>query len=115
MALQEGFVMLISSDGLGRGDDELGRLLMQRFLHELGGVDRKPDEMLFLNNGVKLVVDESPVLEQLRRLEAQGVELRACSTCLDRFGLTDRVAVGNRTNMGDIAGTFTRAGKVVTL
>ena len=115
MALQEGFVILISSDGLGRGDDELGRLLMQRFLHELGGVDQKPDEMLLLNNGVKLVVDESPVLEQLQRLEAQGVELRACSTCLDRFGLMDRVAVGNRTNMGDIVGTLTRAGKVVTL
>jgi len=110
-----GFVILVSSDGLGRGDDILGRTLMQRFLHELGGVESKPEEIIFVNHGVKLVVEDSLVLEQLRRLKSEGVEIRACSTCLERFGLTGKVAVGGSTSMDATVATLAGATKVVTL
>lgn len=115
MATQSGFVMLIGSDGVGRGDQELGQLLMQRFLHEFIGAEPKPGEMIFINHGVKLVAEDSPVLEQLRRLEAEGIEIRACSTCLDRFGLLDKVAVGFKTSMTDTVSTLAKAAKVVTV
>jgi selenium metabolism protein YedF len=112
---QKGFVLLVGSDGLGRGDEELGRLLMHRFLHELGSASTKPETALFINTGVKLVADDSPVLGQLKRLEETGVELLACSTCLERFGLMERVAVGSRTNMGHIVAALTAATKVVSV
>ena len=115
MQLRNRSVMLVSSDGLGRGDDDLGRLLMQRFLHELGGAATKPESMVFVNSGVRLVVDDSPALEQLRRLQEQGVELAACSTCLSRFGLMDRVAVGAKTNMSEIVNALTSAESVLSL
>ena len=108
-------VMLVGSDGLGRGDEELGRLLMPRFLHELCGVTEKPEYLLFVNNGVRLVADDSLVLEQLRRLQVEGVDLLACSTCLERFDLTDRLAVGSRTDMPTIASILVTAEKVVSL
>lgn len=67
------------------------------------------------NSGVKLVVQGSPVLEDLQALAAQGVEILACGTCLGYFGLTDQVAVGQVSNMYTIAETLLRAGKVVSL
>ena len=115
MQLHSGSVILISSDGLGRGDEELGRLLMQRFLHELGGTSRKAELLIFINSGVALVADDSRVLAQLRRLQEQGMELKVCSTCLDRFGLTDRVRVGSITNMSEIVGTLVNADRVLSV
>ena len=115
MAVSSGYVVLVGSDGLGRGDQDLGRLLMQRFLHELVGVEPKPEEVIFINHGVKLTVEGSLVLGQLQRLEEQGVEIRSCSTCLDRLGLMDRLAVGARTSMDATVATLARATKVVSL
>jgi len=115
MGLREGLVMLVSGDGLGRGDEELGRLLIQRFLHELGGTAKQPEEVIFINSGVRLVADDSPVLNQLRRLEEQGVDLEACTTCLARFDLTDRVAVGSKTNMSAIVSTLMEADRVISI
>ena len=110
-----GLVVLVSGDTLGGGDEDLGRLLMPRFLHELGGAKRKPGIVVFLNTGVRLVADDSPVLGQLQRLERQGVELKACSTCLARFDLTDRVAIGSKTDMSDIVSTLMAADSVTTV
>jgi selenium metabolism protein YedF len=94
-----GRTILIQSEFLGRGSDELGELLMSRFLTVLTDSKVKPASLLFLNSGVKLVVEGSWALTHLKKLEEQGVEILACGTCLDFFELTDKLKVGKPTNM----------------
>jgi selenium metabolism protein YedF len=111
-----GTVILIGSDILGRGDNrQLGSLLIQSFLHTLNGLRFKPETIIFMNNGVKLVTNDSPVLGELRQLENQGIEILACGTCLSRLGLSDRVATGQVSNMYTIADTLLRAEKTISL
>src|SRR4030042_1936184 len=90
---------LIQSEVLGRGDEQLGSMLMANFLRLLGETEEKPGSMIFWNTGVRLVCEGSPVLHRLKQLEEQGVELLACATCLEHFELTDKLAVGKPTNM----------------
>jgi selenium metabolism protein YedF len=92
-------VILIQSEILGRGDDELGMLLMSKLLSTLGDSKDKPAVLAFLNSGVKLVVEGSWALVHLKKLEEQGVEILACGTCLDFFELTDKIKVGKATTM----------------
>jgi selenium metabolism protein YedF len=91
--------VLIQSEVLGRGDDELGMMLMTNFLRLLGENPNKPDALIFWNTGVRLVCEGSRTLEYLRQLENQGVEILACSTCLDYFELKDKLLVGKPTTM----------------
>ena len=90
---------LIQSEVLGRGDEQLGSMLMSNFLRLLGDSEDKPGSMIFWNTGARLVCEGSPVLHRLKQLEEQGVELLACATCLEHFELTDKLAVGKPTNM----------------
>jgi selenium metabolism protein YedF len=92
-------VFLIQSEGLGRGEDNLGSILMHNFLRMLGESEEKPKTMIFWNTGVRLLSEGSPVLEHLKKLESQGVEILGCATCLDYFKLTDKQKVGKPTNM----------------
>jgi selenium metabolism protein YedF len=92
-------VILIKSEFLGSGDDELGMMLMSNFLRLLEESEEKPARILFLNSGVRLVCEGSWALEHLKTLEAGGIELLACGTCLDFFDLAGRLAVGKPTNM----------------
>ena len=92
-------VMLIQSEGMGRGEDSLGIMLMANFLRLLGENEDKPSSMVFWNTGVHLVCEGSKVLEYIRRLENQGVEILACTTCLEYFDLMDKLAVGKPTTM----------------
>ncbi len=92
-------VILIQSEVLGRGDDELGMLLMANFLRLLGESREKPATLVFWNAGVRLVCEGSRVLEHLKKLEGQGVEILACTTCLEYFDLTDKLKVGKPTTM----------------
>jgi len=92
-------VILIQSEVLGRGDDELGMLLMANFLRLLGESREKPDTLVFWNAGVRLVCEGSWALEHLKKLEGQGVEILACTTCLEYFELTDKLKVGKPTTM----------------
>ena len=115
MGTSSGFVMIIGSDGLGTGDEDLGRHLMSKFLHELGGERTLPEKIIFLNHGVKLVVEGSPVLEQLRHLESAGVDLAACGTCLSRLDLIDKVAVGSKSDMRATVNAIVDADRVVTV
>jgi selenium metabolism protein YedF len=92
-------VMFIQGESLGRGDDRLGLLLMANFLRLLGESDKKPDTLIFWNSGVRLVCEGSQVLEHLKRLEKQGVELLACTTCLEYFDLQEKLVVGKPTTM----------------
>jgi selenium metabolism protein YedF len=115
MATDKGFAILVTSESLGRDDVELGEALAIKFLQELGGAAVMPEKMLFLNSGVKLVAHDSPALPHLRTIEAAGVEIRACATCLEWFGLAERVAVGKPTNMTAIVAELAAAKKVVSL
>ena len=111
-----GIVLFVASDVLGRGENEqLGSLLMQSFLHTLGGLRYRPGVVLFISDGVKLVTSDSLVVEELRRLEHQGVAILACGTCLTRLQLMDKVAVGQVTDMYTMADTLFRAEKIVSL
>ncbi len=109
-------VLVIPSEFMGRGEhDELGQILMRGFLHTLNECSPLPDVVIFFNSGVKLVVEGSPVLEDLRTLEQQGVQILACGTCLGYYGLKEKIAVGEVSNMLTIAETMLRAGRVVSL
>jgi selenium metabolism protein YedF len=90
---------LIQSEGLGQGDDQLGLMLMANFLRLLGESQDKPSALVFWNGGVKLTCEGSHVLVHLKKLEEQGVEVLACSTCLEYFGLKDNLKVGKPTTM----------------
>ncbi len=108
-------VLVISSEFMGRGDDELGHILIRGFFHTLGEVEPLPDTIIFFNSGVKLVAQGSPVLDDLQNLHGQGIEVLACGTCLGHYDLKDKIAVGEISNMYTIAETMLGAGKVVNL
>lgn len=108
------FVIVISEDKMGRGNDELGYVLIKAFFHTLCQQEDKPDVMIFYNTGVKLTVQNSEVLDDLKQLEAAGVEILVCGTCLNYFEMKDKLGVGAVSNMYDISGTMSRAGRLVT-
>ena len=109
-------VLFISSDVVGRGEDQqLGSLLMEKFLHTVGGLSQKPETILLINNGVKLAAEDSLVVGELKQLESQGVEILACGTCLQRFQLTEKLKAGKISDMYTISDTMFKAGKVISL
>ncbi|PPD57488.1 sulfurtransferase-like selenium metabolism protein YedF [Dehalogenimonas etheniformans] len=111
-----GIVVFIGSDVIGRGENiELGSLLMQSFLNTLQSLPNRPETILFMNNGVKLVAEGSHVIGELKQLADSGIELLACGTCLSRLGLSNKIAVGHISNMFTIADTMMRASKVISL
>ena len=91
--------ILIQSEGLGRGDDKLGIILMANFLRLLGDSQDKPGALIFWNSGVHLLCEGSRVLEHLKKLEGQGVEILACTTCLEYLELTAKLIVGKPSTM----------------
>jgi selenium metabolism protein YedF len=96
-----GKTILIKSEILGQGSDELGQILMSKFLGTLAEGKDKPARLVFWNTGVKLVAEGSWALAHLKKLEQQGVEILACGTCLDFFELTKKQKAGKVTNMVD--------------
>jgi selenium metabolism protein YedF len=106
-------IVLVSSDRLGDGPEELGRLLMKNFIITLLEVRTPPDRMLFLNSGVLLTTEGSEVLEALEKLGNKGVEVMSCGVCLDYFNRKDKLRAGVVTNMFTIAETLLQAGSVV--
>ena len=108
-------VILITRDGMGSADVTLQHKLLITYLSLLLDNGSLPDTICFYTDGVKLVVEGSPLLERLAQMEEKGVRLIICSTCLNYFGLTDKVRVGSVGGMPDIIEAQTRAGKVITL
>jgi selenium metabolism protein YedF len=108
-------VLAVQEDSMGRGDSELGAILIRGFFHTLGEVQPLPDRIIFYNTGVRLAVEGSPVLEDLQMLAGKGVEILACGTCLGHFEITDKLAVGEVSNMYTIAEALLGAGKVVNV
>lgn len=110
-----GAVMLIGSDRLGDGPEELGRLLMRNFIMTLLELDALPDRMLFVNSGVLLTAAGSEVIEDLETLGNRGVEVLSCGVCLDYFKKKELLAAGGVTNMFTIAESLLGASSVVRL
>jgi len=108
-------VLLIASDSLGRGPAELGERLLGAFFHTLTELEAKPDAIIFINAGVKLVAEGSRAVDDLKALAGQGLDLLACGTCINYFELTGKVAVGRVSNMQEIAATLLAAEKLVSL
>ena len=108
-------LVMITNDGMGKGDPELQHKLIKTYFRLLDESDTLPAVICFYTDGVKLVVQGSPVIEQLKALEAKGVHLILCSTCLNHYGLLDKVQVGIIGGMTDIIEAQWRADKVITL
>lgn len=114
--LQEGgAVVLITTDRLGTGDDRLGQILMKSFLNTLWDHEARPVKLLFINSGVRLTTEGSEVLEALELLEKEGVEVFSCGTCLEYYGIGDKLKVGNVTNMYDTVSSLLSASRVVSI
>jgi len=108
-------ILLVTSDRLGDGPEELGRLLMKNFLATLLETEQQPDQILFLNTGVLLAVQGAETVEALQRLEERGAELFSCGVCLDFFQQKERLAVGTVTNMFSTAECLLNAASVIKL
>lgn len=106
-------VAAITSEAMGTGDDVLGKKLMASFVFALTQLEELPSTILLYNGGAHLSCEGSPALEDLRGLASQGVEILTCGTCLDHYGIADTLAVGEVTNMYDIAQRLTAASLVV--
>ena len=107
------FIVVVSSDKMGEGDDELGHLLMINFIKALKDLDKLPSKIVFYNNGVKLATKSSPAIEHLRDLEKMGVELMLCATCVNYYCLETVVGVGAVSNMYTIAEAMAASDKVI--
>lgn len=91
--------IVVGSDKLGDGSDELGIALMKSYLFALSEADVIPENLLFLNGGVKLVVEGSLTLDSIKKLKERGVNIQSCGLCLDFYGFKEKLEVGEITNM----------------
>ena len=91
--------IFISSDKMGKGNDELGEVLIKGFIYTLTESKPYPKHIILVNGGVKLSTENEATVENLKILEQSGVEILSCGTCLDYYGLKDKLQVGSITNM----------------
>lgn len=113
--MNSGPVLLITSNCLGEGPEELGKLLMKNFIHTLLETRNLPASILFLNSGIFLTTDGSDVLEALEKLNGMGVEIFSCGLCLDFFGLKEKLKIGGTTNMLSITEKLLSTDQVIKL
>lgn len=105
--------VVIASDVMGNGDERLGKTLLKGFIYALTEQEQLPSVILFYNGGVKNVVNGAETVEDLKALEARGVTILVCGTCLNFYGLTDQLAVGTVTNMYEICSRQMQADTIV--
>lgn len=107
--------VFIGNDRIGHGNEDLGKLLIKGFLYTLTELKNRPQTIIFMNAGVTLCCEGSSSLENLQKLNDLGVEILACGTCLDYYGMKDKLRVGNISNMYDIAENMLNAGDVLRI
>jgi selenium metabolism protein YedF len=107
--------VLVASEKFGQGADELGGILMRAFLKTVREVLPRPQKVIFLNSGVKLTVEGAELLPDIKLLEADGMQILSCGTCLDYYKIKDKLAVGKVSNMFDIATALVSSDRVVRL
>ena len=106
-------VVYISSGTMGQGDDKLGAMLLGVFLDSLSQTKGHISHAIFVNDGAKLTTQDSPVLPQLQQLQQLDVNVLTCGTCLNHFGIKDKLAVGSVTNMVTIVELLSAAQKIL--
>ncbi|MBK8164622.1 MAG: DsrE family protein [bacterium] len=107
--------IVISRHGMGDAPAELSLKLVQSHLGLLDADDRVPYAICLYGEGVKLAVEGSAVLDELRSLAAKGARVVVCTTCLNFFGLADRLQAGAAGSMKDIVEMQWNAKRVITL
>lgn len=110
----DGLVVYINSEVLGRGDDTLGANLMTVYLDTLANFAPDISHIILVNTGVKLACTGSPSLAQLENLASIGIKVLSCGTCINHFGLKDKLAVGTISNMVEILETKQNCAKILT-
>jgi selenium metabolism protein YedF len=108
-------MVMCATDRMGFGDDTLGLKLMVNFLSTLKEMGDELWQLVFVNNGVKLTIEGSEVLDDLKGYEKEGLNILVCGTCLNHFNLLDRKRVGETTNMLDIVTAMQLADKVINI
>ena len=112
-ARRKGMLVVLSANTMGSGDPKLGTALMKAFVFALTKQDQLPDTILCYNSGAYLTCEGSESLEDLQLLESEGVTILTCGTCLDFYGLREKVAVGGVTNMYEIVERMEAAGQII--
>ncbi len=110
---QDSYIVVINSPTMGTGDEAFGKQLLKTFIYTLTEQDVLPQTIIFYNGGVPLVTADSESLEDLQKLASQGVKIYACGACLNYYQLTDKVAVGEITNMYRIVEMMRTADRIV--
>lgn len=110
---KKGLVAVLSANVMGGGEEKLGKALMKAFIFALTKQDVLPETILCYNSGAYLTCEDSDSLEDFQALEAEGVNIMTCGTCLDFYGIKDRLAVGSVTNMYDIVETMENAKSII--
>ncbi len=110
---KKGFV--IGTDKLGKGSEDLGKILMKSFLYTLSETKPYPSFLIFLNSGVKLTTEGSESLDDLKKMEEAGVKIVSCGTCLDFFEIKSKLEVGKISNMYDIVETIAESDNAVMI
>ena len=98
---------------MGDGDEVLGNKLLKAFIFAVTKQDNLPKTMLFYNKGAYMTCEGSEVIDDLKFLESEGVEIMTCGTCLDFYGIKEKLCIGTVTNMYDIVETMEKASKIV--
>lgn len=112
-AKKKGMVVVLSANVMGTGEEKLGKALMKAFVFALTKQDLLPETILCYNSGAYLTCEGADTLEDLRCLEAEGVNILTCGTCLDFYGIKEKLAVGSVTNMYEIVEMMENAGKLI--
>ncbi len=108
-------VVIVPNAGLGHAEPALGVRVLGNYFRTLAELGARPRAICFYTAGVKMVADDSPLLVELRALAQAGVPIVSCRTCLEHYGLIDRVAVGEVGNMAQVIELQAAAAKVITL
>ena len=106
-------VVVISADHMGEGNEALGKVLIKGFIFAVSQLDELPSAILFYNGGAQLTAEGSDSINDLKEMEAQGVEILTCGTCLDYYGLKEKLVVGSVTNMYSIVEKMNEADKII--
>jgi selenium metabolism protein YedF len=110
-----GLVVLITSDSMGRGAEELGRLLIKGFLFSLTQLNPAPSSLIFLNGGARLTTGGANTVADLKALEEKGANIYTCGTCANYYKLTDSLAVGSIVDMMRITNLLDQASRIITI
>ncbi len=110
-----GKALFFSADQIGRGDETLGKLLVKGILYTISELQKPPETLVFMNSGVRLAAEREETMEILKAIQAKGVEILVCGTCLDYFHLKEKLGAGRVSNMYEITEKFLSSTDVVTV